>query len=142
MKGQTVDCPQCIPQWLETLWSWSCVFRNLYKCYQKGMNLAFIILANTYSFWGQIAQIVCLTLIQILERIITTYPKIFWVYLHFHILTIKLENLQQKFYFFFIIISFYNQSNIQSDITTVKPSCQSVLKDNRFETPSRYLSGF
>ena len=90
------------------LWSWSCVFRNLYKCYQKGMNLAFINLAITYSFWGKIAQNVCLTLIQILEPMITTYPKIFWVYLHFHILMIKLENLQQKFYFFFIIIGFYN----------------------------------
>ena len=47
------------------------------------MKTAFVILAIIYTFWGQNAQNNRLTLIQILEAMLTTYTKIVWVYLNF-----------------------------------------------------------
>ena len=88
--------------------SWSWVFENLYKCYQKGMKSAFIILAITYTFWGQNAQNVYLTLIQILETMLTTFPKIFWVYLHFTHSDKKSGKFVKKHWFLFIVTVFYN----------------------------------
>ena len=122
--------------------SWSWVFRSLYKCYQNGMKSAFIILAITYTFWGQIAQDVCLTLIQILVPMLTTYPKIFWVYLYFTHSDKKVENFLQSIDFFFIVTVFYNHLKYKKWHYKCKNKFSISTKNKSFKTPSRYLSGF
>ena len=69
------------------------------------MKSAFIILAITYTFWGQSAQGVCLTLIQILVLLTQKYFEFISI---LHILIEKVENLLQSIDFFFIVTVFYN----------------------------------
>ena len=72
---------------------------NWVFCYQRRQNRTFseicisitrislkrvlLILAKVDLFWGQTAQFICLTLIQIIEGRLTVYCNIIWCYLNY-----------------------------------------------------------